>query len=128
MYIFIFKGLERTSKGHYGGGDTAWEEENKKVYKNSELRLVEIQEGLCNELSQGKDQCHELATENDNLLEEYWHTHRHDGEELMPWLCITSLKVCCPENHYGPQCLPCTGYPGAVCSGHGKCKVSIVST
>ncbi|ODN00589.1 Cysteine-rich with EGF-like domain protein 2-A [Orchesella cincta] len=119
-------GLERTAKGHYGGGDTAWEEENKKVYKNSELRLVEIQEGLCNEISQGKDQCHELATENEHLLEEWWNTQRNEGvgEELMPWLCVNKLQVCCPEFHYGPQCLPCLGHPEPVCSGHGKCKGS----
>lgn len=48
--------MERTAKGHYGGGDTAWEEENGKIYKNSELRLVEIQESLCSEVGTGKDQ------------------------------------------------------------------------
>jgi len=48
--------MEKTAKGHYGGGDTAWEEENKKIYKNSELRLTEIQEGLCGDVSVGKDQ------------------------------------------------------------------------
>jgi len=48
--------MERTAKGNYGGGDTAWEEENKRVYKNSELRLVEIQENLCKEVSTGQDQ------------------------------------------------------------------------
>lgn len=37
------------------GGDSAWEEENKKTYKNSELRLTEIQEMLCSEVSVGKD-------------------------------------------------------------------------
>lgn len=115
-------GLERTAKGHYGGGDTAWEEENKKDYKNSELRLVEIQEGLCSEVSNGKDQCHELATENEQHLEDWWHSHRNAGVDLTEWLCIGELKVCCPENHYGPQCLPCLGHPGAICSGHGKCK------
>lgn len=48
--------MERTSKGHYIGGDTDLEEENKEVYKNSELRFVEVQEGLCNEVTQGVDQ------------------------------------------------------------------------
>lgn len=60
IYILLnfvnVQGFLKTEKGHYGGGDTAWEEENNKVYKNSELRLVEIQEGLCTDLSAGQDQ------------------------------------------------------------------------
>ncbi len=54
IYIF-FLGIERTAKGHYTGGDSAWEEDNKKTYKNSELRLTEIQEALCSEVEIGKD-------------------------------------------------------------------------
>ena len=48
--------MEKTAKGHYGGGDTAWEEENKKNYENSELRLTEIQENLCKDVTNGQDQ------------------------------------------------------------------------
>jgi len=117
-------GMERTAKGHYGGGDTAWEEDNKKVYKNSELRLVEIQEGLCKEISLGKDQCHEMATDNEHLMEEWWEKYRNAGEDLLKWLCISQLEVCCPDFHYGQKCQPCLGYPEKVCSGHGKCKGS----
>ncbi len=48
--------MDRTSRGKYEGGDTHWEENKLGSYANSEIRLTEIQELLCNELSTGKDQ------------------------------------------------------------------------
>lgn len=48
--------MEKTAKGHFGGGDTAWEEEKGILYKDSDLRLAEIHERLCNEITIGKDQ------------------------------------------------------------------------
>lgn len=30
---------------------------------------------------------------------------------------MNRIKVCCPDNHYGPKCLPCED-----CFGNGKCK------
>jgi len=110
-------GIQRTQNGDYWGGDTAWEEENKKNYKNSELRLVEIQERLCSEVSVAKDQCHEIASNNEDLLEEWWLSYRNEGHDLMEWLCIDKLQVCCSDNHFGPDCKPCP-----TCSGHGRCK------
>jgi len=118
----FLRGMEKTNKGHYGGGDTAWEEENKKVYKNSELRLVEIHEGLCSDVTIGKDQCHELSSEHEDALEEWWNNYRNAGEDLLSWLCVSKLKVCCPEHHFGHDCLPCVGAPSNICSQHGKCK------
>lgn len=143
------KGVERTKNGHYTGGDAAWEEDNKKSYFNSELRLTEIQEGLCTELSVAKDQviglqllkfeslqevlmtvilqCHEISSNNEELLEEWWQAHFPDGQDLFSFLCIEKLKACCPEGHYGAECKPCLkGENGKVCSGQGKCKVSVI--
>jgi len=48
--------MEKTAKGHFGGGDTAWEEENGLIYKDSEVRLAEIHESLCTEITSGKEQ------------------------------------------------------------------------
>ena len=56
MVNSIVKGLERTSRGKYEGGDTHWEEKKLGSYANSEIRLTEIQEQLCSELSAGKDE------------------------------------------------------------------------
>ncbi|XP_039491441.1 cysteine-rich with EGF-like domain protein 2 isoform X1 [Drosophila santomea] len=110
-------GLERTKRGH-AGGDTAWEEEKLRSYKNSEVRLVEIQEKLCSDGEViNKDHCHNLANEHEALLED-WFTHKQtESPDLHSWLCIDQLTVCCPANTYGPDCLPCTE-----CNGNGKCK------
>ncbi|KAH8329125.1 hypothetical protein KR074_004083 [Drosophila pseudoananassae] len=110
-------GLERTKRGH-GGGDTAWEEEKLRSYKNSEVRLVEIQEKLCSDASvTNKDHCHNLANEHETLIED-WFTHKQGEQpDIHVWLCVEQLRVCCPPDTYGPNCEPC-----ADCNGNGKCK------
>ncbi|KAH8279615.1 hypothetical protein KR018_008346 [Drosophila ironensis] len=110
-------GMERTKRGH-GGGDTAWEEENLRAYKSSEVRLVEIQERLCSDsLVTHKDHCHNLANEHESLMED-WFTHRQEEHpDLHAWLCVEQLSVCCPPDTFGPNCEPCTD-----CHGNGKCK------
>lgn len=55
-YIFWLKGMERTSRGKFEGGDADWEEKKLRSYANSEVRLVEIQEKLCADLAKGEDQ------------------------------------------------------------------------
>ena len=51
------KGLERTERGKFEGGDAAWEEKNQgKGYSTSEVRFVEIQEKLCYDVSRGEAQ------------------------------------------------------------------------
>ncbi|XP_068141622.1 cysteine-rich with EGF-like domain protein 2 isoform X1 [Drosophila tropicalis] len=118
LLVTSFKvGLERTKRGH-GGGDTAWEEENLRSYKNSEVRLVEIQERLCSEPEVlNKDHCHNLANEHEALIED-WFTHKQsEHPDLHTFLCIEQLSVCCPKDTYGPNCAPCTD-----CKGNGKCK------
>ncbi|XP_052838137.1 cysteine-rich with EGF-like domain protein 2 isoform X1 [Drosophila gunungcola] len=111
------EGLERTKRGH-GGGDTAWEEEKLRSYKNSEVRLVEIQEKLCSDTGVvNKDHCHNLANEHEALLED-WFTHKQtESPDLQSWLCVDQLAVCCPANTFGPHCQLCSD-----CSGNGKCK------
>lgn len=50
------QGMDRTARNKFDGGDAAWEEEKMKSYRNSEVRLVEIQEKLCTDLEKGEDQ------------------------------------------------------------------------
>ncbi|XP_054163183.1 cysteine-rich with EGF-like domain protein 2 [Oppia nitens] len=115
-------GLERTKRGKFEGGDTNWEESKLRSYSNSEIRLTEIQEMLCNELSSGKDQCHHLAEEYEPQIENWWFTKRQSGETLYDYLCMNKMKACCPDNHYGPNCTPCPGYPYKVCNNRGYCS------
>ena len=48
--------MERTARGKFEGGDADWEEKKLRTYANSEVRLVEIQEKLCTDLTRGEDQ------------------------------------------------------------------------
>jgi len=54
-------------------------------------------------------------------LKEWWTNGRQ--EDLYQWFCVDKIEVCCPPKHYGPNCLPCKGYPN-ICNLHGTCKVS----
>ncbi|CAG2056536.1 unnamed protein product, partial [Timema podura] len=114
--------MERTSRGKFEGGDAAWEEERLQSYSTSEVRLIEIQENLCTDIKDGINQCHFLAEENEQLLEEWWFSKQMEEPDLFKFLCINTLKHCCPDNHYGTECKACPGFPDNVCNKSGKCK------
>nr|CAD7402044.1 unnamed protein product [Timema cristinae] len=69
--------------------------------------------------------CHFLAEENEHLLEEWWFNKQMEEPDLFKFLCINTLKHCCPENHYGMECKTCPGFPDNVCNKNGKCKWEI---
>lgn len=69
-------------------------------------------------------QCESNAEEHEGLLEDWWFREQEKEPDLHTWLCVETLRVCCPPNHYGPQCLPCKGGIENPCGGNGKCKVS----
>ncbi|XP_037957717.1 cysteine-rich with EGF-like domain protein 2 isoform X2 [Teleopsis dalmanni] len=110
-------GLDRTSRGKHAGGDAAWEEEKLRSYETSEVRLVEVQEQLCNEVRRGQSQCHNMASDHEHLIEDWFYYKQTESPDLYVWLCIEQLKMCCPEGHYGAECKPCED-----CKGNGKCK------
>lgn len=114
--------IEKTARSNYAGGDTAWEEAKLKSYARSEVRLVEVQEGLCSELRKNQDECYMLAEEAEQVLEKWWFNEDPNGADLYTWLCIDTLKNCCPSNHFGEFCKPCPlDKENNICSGHGKC-------
>lgn len=114
--------IQTTSRGKYEGGDAAWEESKLKAYGRSEIRLVEIQEGLCSELKRYQDDCYMLAEEVDQVLEKWWFNEGPDSADLYTWLCIQTLQHCCPKDHFGESCFPClSDKNNKVCSGHGTC-------
>nr|XP_019560118.2 cysteine-rich with EGF-like domain protein 2 isoform X1 [Aedes albopictus]XP_019560126.2 cysteine-rich with EGF-like domain protein 2 isoform X1 [Aedes albopictus] len=110
-------GMKRTERSKHDGGDAAWEEERLGSYKTSELRLVEIQEGLCRDVGRGEDQCHLLAEEHESQIEDWWKEHQTAQPDLHQWLCVEQAQVCCPDGFFGPNCDPCPS-----CFGNGKCK------
>ncbi|XP_045526831.1 cysteine-rich with EGF-like domain protein 2 isoform X1 [Pieris brassicae] len=123
LFIESFKaGLDRTTRGKYEGGDAAWEEEKlKKSYKRSEMRLVDIQEGLCKE-SKHSIQCHHIAEKAEEFIEEWWAQDPDESDDLFKYICIDKLQVCCPKHHFGKDCTPCPGDHDNLCSGNGKCR------
>ncbi|EFA11210.1 cysteine-rich with EGF-like domain protein 2 [Tribolium castaneum] len=125
IFIESFKkGIEKTKKGKFEGGDTAWEEEKLGSYATSEIRLIEIQESVCSDVVEGKDQCYALHEQYDSEIEEWWFHKQGDEPDLFKYFCIKTVEHCCPDLHYGTNCTPCPGYPDNVCSNNGKCKGS----
>ncbi|XP_035429822.2 cysteine-rich with EGF-like domain protein 2 isoform X1 [Spodoptera frugiperda] len=123
LFVDSFKkGLERTARGKYEGGDAAWEEEKLKLsYKRSEMRLIDIQEGLCKE---GKNsiQCHHMAEKAEEFIETWWAQDPDESADLYTYICIEKMQVCCPKHHFGKDCTPCPGDHEKLCSGNGKCR------
>lgn len=109
-------------RGKFDGGDSAWEQDKLGSYKNSEVRLIEIQEKLCNDLNQGEAQCHSLAEELESEIEEWWFQKQESDPNLHTYLCIKQAKRCCAKDTYGPNCDECPGYPDNVCNRNGHCK------
>lgn len=118
------KGFEATARGKHEGGNTGWEESRLGNYADSEIRLVEIQEKLCSDSTRAQTQCQALVEEYESVLEDWWFHKRRENPDLHEFLCINFLKVCCPDNHYGPDCKPCSNGTEKPCSGHGHCKGS----
>uniref|UniRef100_A0A1S4J1H5 DUF3456 domain-containing protein n=1 Tax=Culex quinquefasciatus TaxID=7176 RepID=A0A1S4J1H5_CULQU len=87
------EGMKRTERSKHEGGDAAWEEERLGSYKTSELRLIEIQERLCQDVGRGEDQCHQLAEDYESRIEEWWKQHQNDHPDLHRWLCEPSTSV-----------------------------------
>lgn len=111
------KGMEETARGKHEGGDTSWEERNLKSYTDSEVRLVEIQERLCEEVKTGKAQCLSLAEDSEFDIEHWWFKQRNKNVRLFDFLCISKLKRCCPTGKFGPNCQACE----SDCNKHGVC-------
>lgn len=123
VYESFIEAMKLTAQNHFGGGDTSWEEAKLGPYATSEVRFIEVQELLCSN-KKAQDQCLTLVEQWENYLEDWWFNQRKSHPDLREYLCIYSLKVCCPAAHFGPECKPCTGYPDNICSNNGKCNGS----
>lgn len=124
LFVESFKkGLERTARGKYEGGDAAWEEEKlKKSYKRSEMRLIDIQDGICKEEKDYSIQCHHIAEKAEEYIESWWAQNPDESDDLFSYICVDNLKMCCPKHHFGKECTPCSGDHNNLCSGNGKCR------
>ncbi|KAL7986259.1 hypothetical protein Chor_011425, partial [Crotalus horridus] len=112
------KGLERTQRENFGGGNTAWEEEKLAKYANSETRLLEVLESVC---STSDFACHQLLERSEDHVEHWWFHEQQQHPDFFQWLCMDTLKLCCPSGTYGPDCQTCPGGAEKPCSGYGQC-------
>ncbi|XP_054941329.1 protein disulfide isomerase CRELD2 isoform X3 [Physeter macrocephalus] len=113
------QGMVDTAKKNFGGGNTAWEEKTLSKYEFSEVRLLEIMEGLC---GTSDFECNHLVEEHEGLLETWWLRLKKKYPDLFEWFCVKTLKVCCAPGTYGPDCLACQGGSERPCSGNGHCS------
>ncbi|KAM3915609.1 protein disulfide isomerase CRELD1 [Leptodactylus fuscus] len=115
----FIRGIEKTAGQNFGGGNTAWEEEKLAKYESSETRLLEVLETACDK---SDFECNKMLEQNEDHLETWWFKRPRDPSDLFDWLCKDTLKLCCPEGTWGPDCAPCPGGPDKPCSGNGKCN------
>ncbi|KAK6473844.1 protein disulfide isomerase Creld1 [Huso huso] len=113
------KGIQRTSKKNFGGGNTAWEEEKLAKY---ERRWEELQTLSLSGVAQEPAQCcNQLLEQIEEHMETWWFKMLQEAPDLFQWLCIETIQVCCPPDTFGADCAACPGQPGSVCGGLGRC-------
>ncbi|XP_010632592.1 protein disulfide isomerase CRELD2 isoform X2 [Fukomys damarensis] len=113
------QGMTNTAKKNFGGGNTAWEEKTLSKYEFSEIRLLEIMEGLC---ESSDFECNQLLEQQEEHLEAWWLQLKKEYPDLFEWFCVQTLEVCCSPGTYGPDCHACQGGSKRPCSGNGHCN------
>ncbi|XP_056280858.1 cysteine-rich with EGF-like domain protein 2 [Pseudoliparis swirei] len=112
------KGFERTANQNFGGGNTAWEERTLAKYETSEIRLMEILEGVCDSSS---FECNRMLEEHEDHFETWWFKRKTKHPDLHKWFCIDAIRTCCPNGTFGPDCKACVGGSEWPCHGNGQC-------
>ncbi|TPP63510.1 Cysteine-rich with EGF domain protein 1 [Fasciola gigantica] len=118
----FIQGLENTAGGSFSGGNTLWEEKKLINYAVSETRFHSIIDGVC-----GKShfQCQKLLHEVEPTLDEWWtkvfRVNPNKAQTMEHDICVDRMRLCCPVNSYGEECLPCLPCSlfGGDCNGNG---------
>jgi hypothetical protein len=135
------KGLQRTLRGNYGGGNTAWEDRKLGNWATSETRFEEIMDNICDKESEKMDCSFMIEKHEDSLLEWYKNINKNkeqhqqqqnknqaenaNANAMRLAFCVAIGEYCCPRGHVGPECLPCAGLDKdrmTVCGGNGECQ------
>jgi hypothetical protein len=115
------QGLVKSAKSNFGGGNTQWEEKNLGSYAFSETRLLEILEHVCD--GDSARECHHMLESKEEVIENWWFKHYAKGvdTDLFTYLCVSRMKVCCPNGTFGMDCRDCDGGRAKPCKGNGQC-------
>lgn len=97
-------------------------QENLATVTDTSSQLEAIKQQLCSGIEWGKDHCLVLAAEMWEQLVDWWLTKQDTNADLFAWVCVAIQEVCCPDDHYGPECKACPGHPGKICNNNGKCR------
>lgn len=67
--------------------------------------------------------CHAMAEKYEEFLETWFFRLQNQNPDLEKYLCVETLKFCCPNGYFGNDCSPCPGIlkSGAACFGRGSC-------
>lgn len=67
-----------------------------------------------------------MAEKYEEFLETWFFRLQNQNPDLEKYLCVETLKFCCPNGYFGNDCSPCPGIlkSGAACFGRGSCLVS----
>lgn len=88
---------------------------------DNERTFLEVFKNVCREDS-AHDQCLTLAEKCKEDLKKWWIKEKSESTDLLQYLCVDTLRYCCPNGRFGPDCQPCPGYPDRVCNNNGKCR------
>ncbi|CAD5122192.1 DgyrCDS10638 [Dimorphilus gyrociliatus] len=118
----FYEGLKKTNKANFGGGNTAWEEKSLGKFFFSETRLYEITDSI---YQSSDSETASMLGEYEEDVEVWWKEHyskKKDHINLLEYICINKIKVCCPNGTFGENCQPCVGGSEKPCNGNGKCE------
>ncbi|PAA68607.1 hypothetical protein BOX15_Mlig014948g1, partial [Macrostomum lignano] len=120
------RGLERTARDNFGGGNTNWEETRLGTYALSETRLVDITDRLCKDKDNEMDgvtssECHAMLEKIEEDIEKFWFgafKANPTSASLRDSVCVNGTAACCAYGRWGPECAPCPDCSG----GRGDCN------
>jgi len=117
----FLKGLAKTSGSNYGQEKADWEPRftNEKLgnFAASETRLVEVLDGIC----ERDYYCNWVLSEYEEDIENWYYHKQQIFTDFANFLCNDKASLCCPDDHYGPNCKSCASLK---CGLHGKCQGS----
>ncbi|XP_055855528.1 cysteine-rich with EGF-like domain protein 2 [Episyrphus balteatus] len=76
--------------------------------------ILTVYDNICQDVNRGHNQCLQHRDTNANELKNHL---ANEDIDLFTLICIYKLEVCCPPNHFGPNCEECQD-----CHKNGKCK------